>query len=101
MTALQLAAISLILISFIVCQTLRYNVGSLFFINLSRISNAFICPWQKYLSWFRFLFLPAVLRNLYIFIIARLKIRNTISLAIVLTIIFMYTFSSDGYLSYS
>ena len=44
MTVLQLAAISLILISLIVCQTLRYDVGSLFFIILSRTSNAFICP---------------------------------------------------------
>ena len=44
MTVLQLAVISLILISLIVCQTLRYDVGSLFFIILSRTSNAFICP---------------------------------------------------------
>ena len=43
-TVLQLAAISLILINLIVCQTLRYDVGSLFFIILSRTSNAFICP---------------------------------------------------------
>ena len=44
MTVLQLAVISLILISLIVCQTLRYDVGSLFFIILSRTRNAFICP---------------------------------------------------------
>ena len=46
MTVLQLAAISLILISLIVCQTLGYDVGSLFFIFiiLSRTSNALICP---------------------------------------------------------
>ena len=43
-TVLQLAAISLILISLIVCQTLCYDVGSLFFIILSRTSKAFICP---------------------------------------------------------
>ena len=44
MTVLQLAAVSLILISLIVCQTLRYYVGSLFFSILSRTTNAFICP---------------------------------------------------------
>ena len=49
-TVLQLAAISLILTSLIVCQTLSYDVGSLFFIFLSRTSNTLICPWQKYLS---------------------------------------------------
>ena len=31
MTVLQLAVISLILLSLFVCQTLRYDVGSLFF----------------------------------------------------------------------
>ena len=42
---LQLAMISLILLSYF-CQTLRYDVGSLF-ISLSRTRNTLICPMIK------------------------------------------------------
>ena len=43
-------------------------------------------------QWFRLFFLPSSYMQTLYYFIAWLKIRNTISLAIVLTIMFVYTF---------
>ena len=82
MTVLQLAAINLILISLIVCQTLSYDVDSFFFIFLSGHQTLLYVYDKTNYQWFRllFFFFPAVLCKL------------CISLAIVLTIMFVYTF---------
>ena len=92
MTVLQLAAISLILISLIVCQTLSDDVDSFFFIILSGYQTLLYIYDKTNYQWFRLLFLPSSFMQTLYYFIAWLKIRNTISLAIVLTIMFVYTF---------
>ena len=107
MTVLQLAAINLILISLIVCQTLKlslllsvkllsYDVDSLFFSILSGHQTLLYVHDKTNYQWFRLLFLPSSFMQPLYYFIAWLKIRNTVSLEIVLTIMFVYTFSSDG-----
>ena len=96
MTVIQFAAINLILTSLIVCQTLSYDVDSFFFIILSAHQTLLYVHDKTNYQWFRLLFLPSSFMQplYYFFFIAWLKIRNTISLAIVLTIMFVYTFFS-------
>ena len=84
MTVLQLAVISLILLSLIVCQTLCYDVDSLFlyyyFVQDTKRLN--MSNDKIFINVLGCLFLPAVLGNLY-YLIACLIYVNTISLAIV------------------
>ena len=91
MTVLQFAAINLILISLILCQ-LSYDVDSLFFIILSGHQTLLYVYDKTNYQWFRLFFLPSSYMQTLYYFIAWLKIRNTISLAIVLTIMFVYTF---------
>ena len=69
MTVLQLAAINLILISLIVCQTLSYDVGSFFFIILSGHQTLLYVYDKTNYQWFRLFFLPSsFMQTLYYFI---------------------------------
>ena len=68
MTVLQLAAINLILISLIVCQTLSYDVDSFFFIILSGQTLLHVYDKTNY-QWLRLFFLPSsFMQTLYYFI---------------------------------
>ena len=97
MTVIQFAAINLILISFLSVKLFSYDVDSLFFIFLSG-HQTFLYVYDKTnYQWFKLFFLPSSYMQTLYYFIAWLKIRYTISLAIVLTIMFVYTFfSSDG-----
>ena len=92
MTVIQFAAINLILISLILCQLLSYDVDSLFFIFLSGHHTLLYVYDKTNYQWFRLFFLPSSYMQTLYYFIAWLKIRYTISLAIVLTIMFVYTF---------
>ena len=88
MAVLQLAAINLILISLIVCQTLSYDVDSFFFIILSGHQTLLYVYDKTNYKCFRLFFLPSSFMQTLYYFIAWLKIRNTISLAIVLFFLF-------------
>ena len=83
MTVLQLAAINLILISLIVCQTLSYDVDSFFFVILSGHQTLLHVYDKTNYQWIRLFFLPSSFMQTLYYFIAWLKIRNTISLAII------------------
>ena len=70
MIVLQLAVISLILLSLIVCQTLRYDVGSLFFYYFVRDTKRLYLSMTKvFINDLGCFFLPAVLGNLCIILL--------------------------------
>ena len=69
MTVLQLAAINLIPISLIVCQTLNYDVDSFFFIILSGHQMLLYVYDKTNYQWFRLFLLPSsFMQTLYYFI---------------------------------
>ena len=83
MTVLQLAAINLILISLIVCQTLSYDVDSFFFIICQDIKRFYMSMTKLIINGLGCFFLPSSFMQTLYYFIAWLKIHNTISLAIV------------------
>ena len=70
MTVLELAVISLILLSLIVCQTLRYDVGSFFFYYFVQDTKRLYMSLTKvFINDLGCFFLPAVLANLCIILL--------------------------------
>ena len=93
MSVIQFAAINLILISLILCQTLKLWCWQfiLYFFLSGHQTLLYVYDKTNY-QWFRLFFLPSSYMQTLYYFIACLKIFNTISLAIVLTIMFVYTF---------
>ena len=69
MTVLQLAVINLILISLIVCQTLSYDVDSLFLLFCQDIKRFYMSMTKLIINDLGCFFFPAVLRNLCIILL--------------------------------
>ena len=92
MTVLVLLRSTLFLSLLFSVKLLSYDVDSLFFIIFSGHQTLLYVYDKTNYQWFSLFFLPSSYMQTLYYFIAWLKFCNTISLAIVLTIMFVYTF---------